>query len=73
MSEDGFESIVHQVVGDNLITHFLVILEVMTEDGLDLRVASSDNLTAWNAVGMLQMATSMIHANPLDSEIDDED
>lgn len=72
MNDEAFESVVHQVVGDNLITHFLVILEVMTEDGLDLRIASSDNLTAWTAVGMLEMASSLINSGPLEQELDEE-
>lgn len=72
MNDESFESVVHQVVGDNLITHFLVILEVMTEDGLDLRVASSDNLTAWNAIGMLQVANDIISSIPVEPEMGEE-
>lgn len=72
MSDDSFESVVHQVVGENLVTHFIVILEVMTEEGLDLRVASSDNLTAWNAIGMLQVANDLISSSPNEPEMDEE-
>ena len=66
MSNEGFEEVVNDIVGNDLITHYLVILEVMTQDGLDLRVASSDNLTTWNALGMLRVAADMISSYPSD-------
>lgn len=66
MSNEGFDEVVSDILGNDLVTHYLVILEVMTEDGLDLRVASSDNLTTWNAVGMLRIAAEMINSYPSD-------
>ena len=66
MSNEGFDEVVSDILGNDLVTHYLVILEVMTEDGLDLRVASSDNLTTWNAVGMLRIAADMINSYPSD-------
>lgn len=66
MSNEGFEEVVGDLVGNDLITHYLVIIEVMTESGLDLRVASSDNLTTWNALGMLRVAADMISSYPSD-------
>lgn len=66
MSGEGFNEVVSDILGNDLVTHYLVILEVMTEDGLDLRVASSDNLTTWNAVGMLRVAADMINSYPSD-------
>jgi hypothetical protein len=66
VSDEGFEGVVGDLVGNDLITHYLVIIEVMTESGLDLRVASSDNLTTWNAMGMLRVAADMISSYPSD-------
>lgn len=68
MSDEGFEAVVGDLVGNDLITHYLVIIEVMTESGLDLRVASSDNLTTWNALGMLRVAADMISSYPSDAQ-----
>ena len=73
MSEDDFESVIKQTVEGNLVTHFLFVVEVMGEDGLDLRVATSDNLTAWTALGMLQVAKDLINEGIKQIEMDDDE
>ena len=60
MGDDHFSSLIKEVTEGNLVTHFVVILEVMTDDGMDLRIATSDTLTAWQALGMLEVANDMI-------------
>lgn len=60
MADDQFTSMIKEVTEGNLVTHFVMILEVMTEEGMDLRIASSESLTAWQALGMLGVANDMI-------------
>lgn len=66
MMDDSLESVLRQAVGDNLVTHFVAILEVMTQDGLDLRIATSDSLTAWTAAGMIRIAGDLITSGAMD-------
>lgn len=73
MGEDQFSSVVQDLADGGIVTHFLVILEVMTEEEIDLRVASSESLTAWQALGMLNVANDMIsvgYANRYDKDDD---
>jgi hypothetical protein len=67
--DDAIQEIIQGAVGENLVTHYIVILEVMSEEGVDLRVAASDNMTEWLATGMLKVAQDMLV--PLDIEGED--
>jgi hypothetical protein len=64
-----FNEVIEDVVGEALISNYVFIVEVMTETGMDLRVVTSDTMSPWHAVGMLQVASEMIHT---DTEVRDE-
>jgi hypothetical protein len=73
MTDENFESVIRETVDGNLVTHFLFIAEVMSADGLDLRVATSDSLTAWTALGMLRVAEDLIQGGLSHIETEEED
>lgn len=73
MSEDQFSSLIKEITDGNLVTHFVMILEVLTDDGMDLRIATSETLTAWQALGMLEVANDMIGSGYTGIQYDDKD
>jgi hypothetical protein len=60
MNDDSIQALIKDAIGPNLATHYIVVVEVMTEEGMDLRIATSDNMTAWHAAGMLDVAKEMV-------------
>lgn len=60
MSENPIEEAIKEIIGENFLTHYIVIAEVMTESGMDLRIGTSDNMTVWQALGMLEVSSDMI-------------
>jgi hypothetical protein len=60
MSSDRLSELISEVSDGGLLANHIVIAEVMTDDGLDLRVAGSSSLTPWQALGMLEMAKEVI-------------
>ncbi|MFZ9715948.1 MAG: hypothetical protein ACO3CH_00635 [Ilumatobacteraceae bacterium] len=64
-NEDGsldglFEQLVREILPSTVITNFLLVAEVVNEDGTDLNVTVSSNLTPWLALGMIRSAEAMI-------------
>jgi hypothetical protein len=64
-NEDGsldglFEQLVREILPSTVITNFLLVAEVVNEDGTDLNVTVSSNLTPWLALGMIRSAEEMI-------------
>jgi hypothetical protein len=70
-TESPFEKMVGEVIKDGLVANYIITVELMTEDGMDLRLITSDTMTPWHALGMLQVATEMIQAVPLGEEKED--
>lgn len=69
MTDDLSEAI-DDVIGKSIVSNYIIAIEVMTDKGMDLRVVTSDTMSPWHAIGMLQMASEMIH---IDTEMKDED
>lgn len=67
---DDFNEVIEDVIGEAIVSNYIIAIEVMTEKGMDLRVVTSDTMSPWHAIGMLQMASEMIH---IDTETKDED
>jgi len=60
-SLDGlFEQLVREILPSTVISNFLLVAEVVNEDGTDLNVTVSSNLTPWLALGMIRSAEEMI-------------
>jgi hypothetical protein len=61
--DESFASLMDEVTDGGLLSNYIVIAEVMTDDGFDLRVAGPANITPWTALGMLQFAKGVILNN----------
>lgn len=55
-----FEELVREILPETVITNFFLIAEVVGEDGTDLSLTVSPNLTPWLALGMVRSAEQMI-------------
>jgi hypothetical protein len=60
VSDEPIDSLFKETIGSGLVTHYIIVVEVMTDEGMDLRIATSDNMTAWHAAGMLKVANEMV-------------
>ncbi len=63
MSEDqpGAEEFAANAIGgEGIVGNYIVIAEMMHEDGVTLSFAISDNMPPWTAMGMIQSVASMI-------------
>lgn len=73
MNDDQIVAMLKDAMGGMIITHYVLICEVVSEDGMDLRIATSDSMTPWHAAGMLQVAGDMLATgNTCDEEDEDE-
>ena len=73
MSENPIEALMNEIVGDNFVTHYVVVMEVMTQEGIDLRVGTSENMTTWQALGMMDVASDMIASGALEWQNKEDD
>lgn len=61
ISLDGlFEQMVREILPSTVVANFILVAEVVTDDGTDLNLTVSSNLTPWLALGMLRSAEEMI-------------
>ena len=67
---DDLGEAIGDAIGKSIVSNYIVVIEVMTDKGMDLRVVTSDTMSPWHAIGMLQMASEMIH---IDAGMKDED
>lgn len=49
-----FSEMIRSAMPEQIISNFIAVCEVLTENGIELRVATSDSITPWLAMGMLQ-------------------
>ena len=74
MNEEQIAAMMKDAMGGMLITHYVLVCEVVTSDGMDLRIATSDSMTPWHATGMLQVAGDMLATGvPCDDDDEDDD
>lgn len=55
-----FKELVKDVIPEAVITNFIIIAEVVSDEGTDLSLTVSPNLTPWLALGMTRSADQMI-------------
>lgn len=67
----AFADIIRGSMPDRVISNFVLVCEVLTEEGAELTIATSDAITPWLSLGMLLSARDMLQATALDD--DDED
>jgi|LakMenEpi03Aug12_release.lakeMendotaPanAssembly.Ray.scaffolds.fasta_scaffold49203_4 hypothetical protein len=58
--QEVFEQMVREILPSTVITNFVMIAEVVSDDGTDLSLTVSSNITPWLAMGMLKSAEEMI-------------
>jgi hypothetical protein len=51
-----FSKMIRSAMPGRVISNFIAVYETLTEDGVDLRVITSDSMTPWLGLGMLQSA-----------------
>jgi hypothetical protein len=55
-----FEQLVREILPSTIITNFILVAEIVNDDGTDLNVTVSSTLTPWLALGMIRSAEEMI-------------
>ena len=68
MGDESLYDVVQDMIGEDLVTNYIVAVEVMTAKGMDLRLVCSDTMSPWHATGMLQVASEMIQTSQQDNE-----
>lgn len=68
MGDESLHDVVENMIGDDLVTNYIVAVEVMTPKGMDLRLVCSDTMSPWHATGMLQVASDMIQTSQQNDE-----
>jgi hypothetical protein len=58
--EEVFSEIIRGAMPGRIVSNFVLVCEVLTEDGSELSIATSDSMTPWLGNGMLQSAMSMM-------------
>ena len=59
--QEAFEEIIRGAMPGRVISNYILICEVLSGDGSELSIATSDSLTPWLGTGMLQSAMDMMH------------
>ena len=59
--EDFFHELIRNAMPGRVITNFILVCEVLTEDGAELSLSTSESITPWLGTGMLQSAMNMMH------------
>jgi hypothetical protein len=60
--ENIFSELIRNAMPNRIISNFVLVCEVLTEDGSELSIATSDSMTPWLGSGMLQSAVNMMHS-----------
>ena len=58
--EDFFHELIRNAMPGRVITNFILVCEVLTEDGAELSLSTSESITPWLGAGMLQSAQSIL-------------
>lgn len=60
--DDTIERLIREAMPDEIVTHFVAIVEIAGEGSQELRFAMSKNMTPWLALGMLHGGIRMVDA-----------
>jgi hypothetical protein len=55
-----FDRLIREAMPDRVIANFVLVCEVLTEDGSELTVAHSEAITPWLSLGMLLSAQDLL-------------
>jgi len=56
-----FLEVLRGAMPDRVVTNFVLVCEVLTEEGAELTVAHSEAITPWLGQGMLLSAQDLLH------------
>lgn len=59
--EEIFSELIRSAMPGRIISNFILVCEVLSEDGSELSIATSDSMNPWLGTGMLQSAMNMMH------------
>jgi hypothetical protein len=69
MSEDDtevFSQLIREAMPNRVISNFVLVCEVLTEDKAELTIAHSDSITPWLSLGMLLSAQDLLRDAVID-------
>lgn len=72
LADDALEEMIRDAMPGSIVTHYVMIAEVVGPDGPTISMATSDNMTPWLATGLLQYGLGMVEDDFFPFE-DDED
>jgi hypothetical protein len=55
-----FAQLIREAMPDRVISNFVLVCEILSEDGSELTVAHSDSITPWLGLGMLLSAQDIL-------------
>lgn len=62
MSDDNFfQRMINDAMPNTVVTNYVIVAEVVTEQGTDLQVILSQSATPWLVSGMLEFASDMLY------------
>ena len=70
-SERSIEELIRESMPNTIVSHYIVVAEVIGENGPTISVGMSDNMTPWLALGMLTCGMDMVQGGVF-GEDDDE-
>lgn len=56
-----FQNIVKESIPNLMVTNFILVAEVISDEGTNLQVVLSQGTTPWLASGMLEFASDMLY------------
>ena len=56
------EGIINENLPNSIVSNYIIIAEVVNEEGINLQVISSESLTPWTALGMFEMAQERVYS-----------
>jgi hypothetical protein len=59
----AFADLIREAMPDRVIANFVLVCEILTEDGAELTVAHSDSITPWLSLGMLLSAQDLLQSS----------
>ena len=72
-SDDVFSEIIREAMPERVITNYVLVCEVLSGNGSELSIITSESLTPWLGTGMLQSALDMMHGSDDIMFLDGED
>jgi hypothetical protein len=57
---EAFDRLIREAMPERVIANFVLVCEVLTEEGSELTVAHSEAITPWLSLGMLLSAQDLL-------------